>query len=326
MAKQLAESLAEMRPDTRLIYLRRPKHLDSSNKDMIKPANVEELNRSKSILSIRKLRKSTGEATNIILFGRNVAVVYFIATFFIKRNKNIIIWEGKSYTEARLGSKTLTGKYIIPFLTRVFYKKANYIVGISDGEVEDFHNVYKSTNIIKIYTPAISKRQIALKNEIVSDWYCKWKRDAKIITVVGTLNKQKNISLAIKAVNILVEKSQNYKLLIIGDGDERKSLEKLVDKLNLTNNVKFFGHSSNPLPYMTASDCFVLTSNYEGLPGVLIEALLCECRIVSTDCPTGPREILENGKFGKLIPVNDFAALANAIEASLQMEKPGGLF
>jgi glycosyltransferase involved in cell wall biosynthesis len=108
--------------------------------------------------------------------------------------------------------------------------------------------------------------------------------------------------------------------MILGEGTERPNLEALVKELGLTHDVALPGFVANPYAYMAKAEIFVLSSLYEGLPTVLIEAMAGGTRVVSTDCKSGPAEILENGQYGKLVPVGDIEGLAEAIVSTL--EKP----
>jgi glycosyltransferase involved in cell wall biosynthesis len=108
------------------------------------------------------------------------------------------------------------------------------------------------------------------------------------------------------------------RLIVLGDGKERAKLEALVRELDLAADVALPGFVINPLPYMKRAAVLVLSSVYEGLPGVLIEAMACGCPVVSTDCPSGPAEILDRGAYGKLVPMGDDTALAEAILATLE--------
>jgi glycosyltransferase involved in cell wall biosynthesis len=99
-------------------------------------------------------------------------------------------------------------------------------------------------------------------------------------------------------------------------------LKALVGELGVAGDVAMVGFVDNPFAFMARSSVFALSSLYEGLPGVLIQALACGCPVVSTDCPSGPREILDGGRFGALVPVSDEAALARAIEDVLDDPPP----
>ena len=105
--------------------------------------------------------------------------------------------------------------------------------------------------------------------------------------------------------------------MILGDGPLRSELEALIIELGLEDVVSLLGYVENPLKYFARADVFVLSSHVEGLPNVLVEAMMCGCTPVSTDCPTGPREVLHDGKYGYLVPVRDPVAMAIGIEKAL---------
>ena len=138
---------------------------------------------------------------------------------------------------------------------------------------------------------------------------------------VGRLTEQKDFSTLIHAF-AQVRQGHPARLLILGEGEERPALEALVRKLGLEQDVNFPGWVENPYPYMVRASLFVLSSRWEGLPTVLIEALCCGTPAVSTDCPSGPREILRGGQYGQLVPVGDADALARAIETALDDKAP----
>ena len=138
----------------------------------------------------------------------------------------------------------------------------------------------------------------------------------KKILAVGRLCDQKNYELLINAFSMVLEQV-DARLLILGEGERRCQLENIVDELNIAHAVSMPGWVDNPYPYMAQADVFVLSSDYEGMPMVLGEALICGCAVVSTDCPTGPREILEDGRWGYLTQVNNQETLVAAILESL---------
>ena len=129
---------------------------------------------------------------------------------------------------------------------------------------------------------------------------------------VGRLSEQKDFTTLLNAFAIIRKKSE-CRLIILGEGEQRKQLEALVDHLQLNDDVQMPGFVKNPYAYMVQADVFVLSSAWEGLVTVLIEALACGTPVVSTDCPSGSSEILEAGKYGRLVPVGDAQALAEAV-------------
>jgi glycosyltransferase involved in cell wall biosynthesis len=126
----------------------------------------------------------------------------------------------------------------------------------------------------------------------------------------------KGFACAIEAIGLL-NKHQPVKLLILGDGPLRNELQELIDRLDLNDSVELLGYVQNPLKYFANADLFILSSLVEGMPNVLVEAMMCGCTPVATDCPTGPRELLKDGVFGYLVPVQDAPAMANGIEKAL---------
>lgn len=137
---------------------------------------------------------------------------------------------------------------------------------------------------------------------------------ARVLTV-GSLKSQKNHSLMLRAFAQL--RLPNARLMIVGGGEDEGLLRRLSEQLGISDRVIFAGFQADPSPFYLTSDLFVLSSDYEGLPTVLLEALSCGLRVVSTDCPSGPSEILDNGRLGKLVPAGDETALANAMKDAL---------
>ncbi|BCX88767.1 N-acetylgalactosamine-N,N'-diacetylbacillosaminyl-diphospho-undecaprenol 4-alpha-N-acetylgalactosaminyltransferase [Methylomarinovum tepidoasis] len=136
-----------------------------------------------------------------------------------------------------------------------------------------------------------------------------------LIVAAGRLSPQKDFPTLIRA---LARLRQPARLVVLGEGRQRPQLERLIRTLALTDRVALPGFTSNPYAWMARADLFVLSSRWEGFPGVLVEAMACGCPVVSTDCPSGPRELLENGRLAPLVPVGDDQALAGAMQQALQ--------
>ncbi len=123
---------------------------------------------------------------------------------------------------------------------------------------------------------------------------------------------QKDQITIVKAVNYLKNRV-NINLLIIGEGDKKDKLIRYINSNNLKKIVKIKNHTKNPFPYIKSSNIFILSSLFEGLPNVLLEAITLNCFVISTDCPTGPSEILDKGKGGLLFKTSDYMDLSNKI-------------
>lgn len=137
----------------------------------------------------------------------------------------------------------------------------------------------------------------------------------KVIVAAGRLDRQKNFPLLIRAFSMNAEKHPEYKLIIFGEGELKKELEELVEKLKLHDKVSLPGRKSDVLMKMRNAAMFVLSSDYEGLPNILIEAMCMGMPVISTDCPSGgPKQLIENEINGILVPVNDVEKMAQAID------------
>lgn len=134
---------------------------------------------------------------------------------------------------------------------------------------------------------------------------------------IGRLSYEKGFDLLIDAISLLKKDGIEKKLYIIGDGEEKENLKKQIEKLSLENNVFLLGFKENPYPWLKNSKLYILSSRGEGLPTVLIEALACQKAIVSANCLCGPREILDNGKYGLLVETENSSALKEGIKKLL---------
>ena len=133
------------------------------------------------------------------------------------------------------------------------------------------------------------------------------------ILTIGRLSKQKNFPLLLRAFADVVQEEPDWNLVIIGEGPERETLEQLISALNLRGQARLAGRTKAPYAALKQADFYVLSSDYEGFPLTLCEAMASGKAVIATDCPTGPRDLLEGGKSGVLVPVGDRKALGEAI-------------
>ena len=162
---------------------------------------------------------------------------------------------------------------------------------------------------ICIYNP-LNKDEIIKKSKIQSN--IKFNKQQLNIINVGRYTDQKDHMTLLKAINLIKDKI-NFRLLIVGKGIKKNILIDYINSNNLKKNVQLINFTRNPFNLMRSSDLFILTSLYEGLPNVLLEALTLKKFIISTDCPTGPKEILLNGKAGNLFRLGDYKTLSKLI-------------
>ena len=200
---------------------------------------------------------------------------------------------------------------------------AAHFVGVSQGISDGLatNNGVPSESIVTIYNPVVTPD---LQAKMAEHPKHPWLLDggAPVVLAAGRLSQQKDYPTLIKAFARLASR-RSCRLIVLGEGRLRKALERLVKDLRLTDRVSLPGWVENPFAFMSRASLFVLSSRYEGLPGVLVQALACGCPCVSTDCPAGPSEILQDGKFGPLVPVGDEEALAEAMDRILD-EPPDG--
>jgi glycosyltransferase involved in cell wall biosynthesis len=193
------------------------------------------------------------------------------------------------------------------------YPRADAIVGVSDGVVRDLASLtgIPAGRMRTIYNPVVTPELLAQAQAPAPH---PWLEDGgpPVVLGVGRLVPQKGFATLLEAVARL-RRERRLRLLVLGEGRHRRALERQARRLGLGADFALPGFAPNPFAYMARAAVFVLPSFYEGLPGVLIQALACGCPVVSTDCPDGPREILADGAYGPLLPVGDAAALAAAI-------------
>lgn len=204
-----------------------------------------------------------------------------------------------------------------PRLIRKAYPAADAVVAVSDGVADDLAAVadLKRSSITTIYDPVVFPEMEERSRAPVDH---PWMADTSVpvILAVGRLHRDKDFALLLRAF-ARVRASQRARLVVLGEGDQRALLEGLARELGVAQDVALPGFQSNPYAWMARASVLALTSRREGLPGVLIEAMACGCPVVSTDCPSGPAEILENGTFGRIVAMGDDGALAAAICSAL---------
>lgn len=205
---------------------------------------------------------------------------------------------------------------IMPRWVRLFYPWADAIVAVSSGVAEDLvrHTGIPPEKIHVIYNPVVTPDLFVRAEEpIEHPWFAPGQ--CPVVLGVGRLTPSKDFSTLIRAF-ALVRKVRAARLMILGEGEERPRLEALVQELGLEDDIQLPGFVENPYKYMKRSALFVLSSRWEGLPTVLIEAAALGVPVISTDCPSGPAEILGERE-DLLVPVGDVAALARGICRSL---------
>lgn len=198
----------------------------------------------------------------------------------------------------------------------IFYRGADVVGAVSRGAAEDAARLafLPSGHVRVLHNPVHSRptpSQMVL-SEVDALWGCP--AGSRILTV-GNLKAVKNHSLLLRAFSGLAR--PEARLMLLGQGATEAALRALAVELGISDRVIFAGFHADPSAFYHTADLFVLSSDYEGFGNVIVEALSCGLPVVSTDCPSGPAEILEDGRYGRLVPVGDEAALARAMDAAL---------
>jgi glycosyltransferase involved in cell wall biosynthesis len=203
----------------------------------------------------------------------------------------------------------------MPRLIRAGYPFADRVVAVSRGVADDLAVTagLRRESIEVVYNPVVFDRIVAAgASPVAHPWLAA--KAGPVVVAMGRLVDQKDFGTLIRAVASLPE---GWRLVILGEGPARGKLEALVDSLGVRARVDLPGFVDNPYPAVRTADVFALSSRWEGLPTVLIEALAFDTPIVSTDCDSGPREILGGGEWGRLVPPGDHVALAGALAEAL---------
>jgi glycosyltransferase involved in cell wall biosynthesis len=233
----------------------------------------------------------------------------------------LVLNEQNTLTNVSSGEHDLRWR-LYPELAKGFYPWADYVTAVSQGVADDLTKVIGLTqnHVRVIYNPIVTSDLFEKsKRPFEHPWFRSG--EPPVILGVGRLTGQKAFEVLIEAF-AQVRKKQRTRLIILGEGEQRSMVEALIKRLDLQADVELPGFVANPYPYMAHARLFVLSSRWEGLPTVLVEAMSLGTPVIATDCPSGPREILKNGLYGPLVQVDDPGALALAMQKSLANYRP----
>ena len=239
-----------------------------------------------------------------------ICIILLIKKIILDRNIVILTFQGNWYSiviAKIFGIKILTRSNTAPDgwsknkIKNILYK---FVLNLSDEIIVnsiEFRKIIKKRFNLKsvtIHNPLNKEEIIRLSKKKINFNYFKKKNVLKIINF-SRLTDQKNHVLLLKGF-LKLNKKLKYRLLIAGNGPEEQKVKSFISTNKLNKNVKLINFLKNPYPYLKLSDILILSSNYEGLPNVLLEAQTLKKTIISSDCPSGPKEILKNGKYGYL--------------------------
>lgn len=233
----------------------------------------------------------------------------------LARSKVLISGSSRVTPFNTYSSKPFSKRWMLKLCARAVLWRANALTCVSQDMVTQYRMVFNNSRHTCVYNIVDDfESRLRMLEHVDHDWFV---RDGTpIIVAAGRLAYWKGFVDLIHAMKHLTAK-RPARLVILGDGPQREVLQKLINDLELTNFVTLLGYVDNTLKYFSRSDVFVLSSTVEGMPNVLVEAMMCGCTPVSTNCPTGPSELLQNGRYGYLVPVGDSEAMADAIEKAI---------
>ena len=290
---------------------------DSYFDALSKNVNIVELKQKRTITSIVgfwRYFKDT-EPDVVISAMTHINIASIIANLLSSRRTKIIVVEHNQMSRNRL-LKTgwvRLAYYSVPWV----YKYATIIGAVSEGVKRDLASTARlpSEKIHVLHNPVVTPSLLQQSREAIEHpWFNAG--EPPVILGVGRLTAQKDFEMLIDAFAVVRSKAP-VRLIILGQGPDREALERKAMLSGWPEDIEFKGFVSNPFAYMRRAAIFALSSQWEGLPTVLIEAMACGVPVVSTDCASGPAEILKNGELGALTPVGDAGAFADALLETL---------
>lgn len=258
------------------------------------------------------------ERPDVLLSGLNHAnVVATMARHLAGTQTRLVLTEHSTISEEAARTRGLAARAVYTLVRRL-YPHADQIVAVSQAAARDLEQFTRlpAGTVRTIYNPFdLQGIREAANQEPSHPWLAQGQ--PPVILAMGRLTEAKDFPTLIRAF-AAIHARHHARLLILGEGALRGNLEALVQEMGMDQEIiQMPGFVTNPYACLSHAALFVLSSRWEGLPGVLIEAMACGTPVISTDCPSGPREILEHGAWGRLVPVGDVTALAQAMDATL---------
>ncbi len=262
---------------------------------------------------VRYLRQTRPD---VLLVGMwPLTIIGILAHRLTRISGRVIVSDHNNLSSTPLAN-SLFKRLVLRFSMRFVYPRADARLAVSQGVADDLSALsgLKRDTFNVIYNPVVDP------SVLVEDDSNPWEGfSGKRILSVGSLKAQKDHATLIKAFALVKDKIEST-LVILGEGCLRPELEQLIVSLGLVGSVHTPGFISEPTPWYIGADLFVLSSRWEGFGNVIVEALTAGTPVVSTDCPSGPREILEDGRYGLLVPMRDAEALAEGMMKALQLK------
>lgn len=233
-----------------------------------------------------------------------------------RTDTRLVLRLGTNLSES-LKHRNLLQRWMRLWPIRHAYPKLDHIVAVSKGVADDTIKLsgVDAAKVSVIRNPVLTPRVMELAQSAAPHPWLE-EKTLPVVMGAGRLTFQKDFATLIRAFSSL-SKKRPARMIILGEGDQRGALQALIDDLGLHDKVDLPGFAENPYAYMTKADLFVLSSRWEGSPNVLTEAMMLGVPVVSTNCPSGPAEILENGRIAPLVTMGDWKQLADAMASVL---------
>ena len=275
----------------------------------------------KLFASTRSLTRYIRRRRPGLLLTAHYNAMTLAANFLAGRPSRVVVTEHTLLSE-HLRRQVAPVRVCFSTMCRLFYPKAERVVGVSSAVAADLaaHFHVPASRVGHIYNPVVGS---ALERKAEEACHHPWLTDKTIPTLISVarLSPEKDFDTLLEAFSLL-RRTTPVRLLVLGDGPDRVRLERRAAELKVETDVDWMGMIANPLPFVRDADALVLSTFYEGLPTVLIEALYVGTTPVATDAPGGIREILEDGRYGYIVPVRDAPALSEGMLEALHQPMP----
>ena len=306
LIKEEGEFLEQVPPQIRIVNLNTSR-LDKGTKFKLPTSFQSTTSLPKLVRYLRQERPKT-----LISAAHYTNEIAILAKYIARVPTRVIVSEHTTLSQEAQRVEQLSAR-VAPLMAKMLYPWANEIVAVSNGVAQDLVQI---TGIAKkriqvIYNPVITPELIDKAEETLEHhWFADG--EPPVLLGIGRFVAQKDFATLINAF-AKVRHRQPVRLMMLGNGRDKHKLQALATELGVDSDIAWMGFVDNPFAYMKRASLFVLSSAWEGLPTVLIEAMAVFLPVVSTNCRSGPAEILDNGKYGELVPVGDTQAMAEAI-------------
>lgn len=255
------------------------------------------------------------EKPDVVFSAEDHLNVMMLMAAFMVRSKSKISGSSRVTPFDTYSSKPFSKRWILKQFARLTLSRADVLTCVSKDMVTQYQQVFGQCPHVCVYNiVAEAQSQVRIQEPVDHPWLTS--NTTPTLVAAGRLAPWKGFGDLIEAIS-LVRAQRPVRLLILGDGPLRSELQTRIDARGLVEFVQLVGYVENPLKYFARADIFVLSSHVEGLPNVLVEAMMCGCTPVATDCPTGPREVLEDGRYGYLVKPRDPVSIAEGILKAL---------